>query len=774
MAERGGEHGYDDDKDIQVWESEEEEEEEGSDSEFRSHYARPKGSVGTRQGLRQRNHQRPPQLSLPQNPSGGLDNQNSGHKGNIEAWAAAGAKSGSQHTEESASRLAPGSSQSGAGEDKFEHEQVGRSEAQGGDAAALAHRAAVAADGRRETAPLPAPQATREQHTPKSDASSPSIVRAAASSGDAGASNKGNPPPQDDGRLSAGLVGRLDPAAEVKVGLNSSEIGLEYDGRDEGGGARAGKRHSEMRELLARDPDWRLFAKILDSLLKKREGQHFQSPAIEQLPVEEHSNYTRVVTKPLDLGCVHRRFRDGYYTRMWQLGADIRQVFTNAISYHTSEHPTYKAARRLRKYFSDTCEELGLELQQEGTVGEWPHDYLMYLKRMLKMKDAAAFLRPVDTEAVPDYLSTIARPMSLDTVAARLHNGTYLDATEMAQDIRLTLDNAMTYNPKKHPFHTAAKRLLKSFEDQFAKLQLPRSNLQQPRASPPASAKNKTASAKMRRCWSGGEGATGGKGKKSWLVPLRRSSMRWLCPHHRCIHSNRPASDCGGMLFRCFDCPAAFSDEYLQDGFEPLEVTQAFSPLNYAPPSSAEYIRCAKCVAANGNASLEPQPEDAAEQPSSCDDDAGAAASGAAQGLSDASAVSGRRVGTNQSAGTKGRRAATGKALGEKARGNEGPERAAKKMRINEQSVSSRGQSVAGYLEDSTSADGGKSSGSEWLRVEEDTGEKDDAAEWGKADSGSERKGAQKSVRVKKTAGKASKAKAASHTAMRSSPRRTK
>ena len=90
--------------------------------------------------------------------------------------------------------------------------------------------------------------------------------------------------------------------------------------------------------------------------------------------------------------------------------------------------------------------------------------------------------------------------------------------------------------------------------------------------------------------------------------------MRWLCSHHRCVYSKRAASDCGGMLFRCFDCPAAFSDEYLQDGFEPIDTSQVFASLNYAPPTSAEYIRCAKCVSALPNVSLVPRPEEPAEE----------------------------------------------------------------------------------------------------------------------------------------------------------------
>jgi hypothetical protein len=54
---------------------------------------------------------------------------------------------------------------------------------------------------------------------------------------------------------------------------------------------------------------------------------YWQVPALERLPLEEHGNYSSVVKKPLDLGIVCRRFRDGYYSSMWQLGDDVRLVY---------------------------------------------------------------------------------------------------------------------------------------------------------------------------------------------------------------------------------------------------------------------------------------------------------------------------------------------------------------------------------------------------------------------------------------------------------------
>jgi superfamily II DNA or RNA helicase len=173
------------------------------------------------------------------------------------------------------------------------------------------------------------------------------------------------------GEVNSAYMGRKDATLE-DGGVNSSPSlgnGTGYMTGAAGSGSARG--HAEMKERLARDADWQLCAKILDALVKKRDGQHFQVPALERLPVEEHHNYTQTIKKPLDLGCIHRRFRDGYYKRIWELGDEIRQVFSNAISYHPSEHQTYKAARRLRKYLSDVALELGLELQQADTVGKF-------------------------------------------------------------------------------------------------------------------------------------------------------------------------------------------------------------------------------------------------------------------------------------------------------------------------------------------------------------------------------------------------------------------
>ena len=47
---------------------------------------------------------------------------------------------------------------------------------------------------------------------------------------------------------------------------------------------------------------------------------------------------------------------------MPDFSANLRRVFSNAMSYFKPEHNTYKAARRLRRIYADTCLELGLQV----------------------------------------------------------------------------------------------------------------------------------------------------------------------------------------------------------------------------------------------------------------------------------------------------------------------------------------------------------------------------------------------------------------------------
>ncbi|TKY66783.1 Transcription factor GTE4 [Spatholobus suberectus] len=92
------------------------------------------------------------------------------------------------------------------------------------------------------------------------------------------------------------------------------------------------------------------------------------------------------------------------------------------------------------------------------------------LEKLMKHKHGWVFNTPVDVEGLGlhDYFTIITHPMDLGTVKSRLNKNWYKSPKEFAEDVRLTLRNAMTYNPKGQDVHIMAEQLSKIFEDRWA------------------------------------------------------------------------------------------------------------------------------------------------------------------------------------------------------------------------------------------------------------------------------------------------------------------
>ncbi|KAK9922698.1 hypothetical protein M0R45_031151 [Rubus argutus] len=121
---------------------------------------------------------------------------------------------------------------------------------------------------------------------------------------------------------------------------------------------------------------------------------------------------------------------------------------------------------------------LNLKKQQGG--GELGHRYSMgtkffkscssLLEKLMKHKHSWVFNEPVDakTLGLHDYHIIIKRPMDLGTIKSRLIKNWYKSPKEFAEDVRLTFDNAMTYNPPGQDVHVMAEQLAKIFEERWA------------------------------------------------------------------------------------------------------------------------------------------------------------------------------------------------------------------------------------------------------------------------------------------------------------------
>jgi len=76
---------------------------------------------------------------------------------------------------------------------------------------------------------------------------------------------------------------------------------------------------------------------------------------------------------------------------------------------------------------------------------------------------------PVDAKAfgLVDYHLVIKKPMDLGTVKSRLYSIAYLSREEVAEDIWLVFENAVTYNPPKNAVHMLARSLREYFDELY-------------------------------------------------------------------------------------------------------------------------------------------------------------------------------------------------------------------------------------------------------------------------------------------------------------------
>ncbi|KAM7276243.1 hypothetical protein ACFE04_018109 [Oxalis oulophora] len=91
------------------------------------------------------------------------------------------------------------------------------------------------------------------------------------------------------------------------------------------------------------------------------------------------------------------------------------------------------------------------------------------LGKLMKYKQGWVFNKPVDAAALGlyDYHLVIKNPMDLGTVKGKLEKGLYKSPLDFAKDVRLTFNNALTYNPETHNVYATAALFAKRFEEMF-------------------------------------------------------------------------------------------------------------------------------------------------------------------------------------------------------------------------------------------------------------------------------------------------------------------
>ncbi|XP_022547588.2 transcription factor GTE5, chloroplastic-like [Brassica napus] len=96
------------------------------------------------------------------------------------------------------------------------------------------------------------------------------------------------------------------------------------------------------------------------------------------------------------------------------------------------------------------------------------------LRKLMTHKYGWVFNVPVDAEGLclRDYHTIVKEPMDLGTVKSKLGEGLYNSPLDFAEDVRLTFNNAILYNPMGNDVHSMAKLLLSMFEEKWVSIEV--------------------------------------------------------------------------------------------------------------------------------------------------------------------------------------------------------------------------------------------------------------------------------------------------------------
>lgn len=165
--------------------------------------------------------------------------------------------------------------------------------------------------------------------------------------------------------------------------------------------------------------------------------------------------YPKMIKHPMDLGTVEKRLLAGKYATTADFTADVNLVWDNAQCFNTEGSEIYDAATELRELFEaqmsgvpdGPLSDSGGGGSSGATLGGDELAQCKAVLREIRKKDIAdPFLTPVDWKAlgIPDYPTVIKRPMDLGTVSTQLDAGHYSSVRQVAADVALVWNNAMT------------------------------------------------------------------------------------------------------------------------------------------------------------------------------------------------------------------------------------------------------------------------------------------------------------------------------------------
>uniref|UniRef100_H3GQK9 Bromo domain-containing protein n=1 Tax=Phytophthora ramorum TaxID=164328 RepID=H3GQK9_PHYRM len=204
---------------------------------------------------------------------------------------------------------------------------------------------------------------------------------------------------------------------------------------------------------------------------------HFNHPLLEVFP-HLATEYRSLIAEPMDL----RTLREQLHAHSLNQAEFLRKgrlIFQNAVKFNCAEDPASIQVRgmsaHLLWYFDSLCAELQIvptpEVSEEQSRSKRDQlrreraEFVSTVPVELKAKECQKLLRVLNSQKhdkncwpfrkpvrvlfpalSPDYFDIIKTPMDLTTIAEKLNEYEYKMHGEFIRDVRLTFENAMTYN----------------------------------------------------------------------------------------------------------------------------------------------------------------------------------------------------------------------------------------------------------------------------------------------------------------------------------------
>jgi len=219
-----------------------------------------------------------------------------------------------------------------------------------------------------------------------------------------------------------------------------------------------------MDEALSRKCDAHL-----KSLLKRSQAIHFAKP-VDWKKMGLH-DYPRLIKQPMDLGTVQENITKGKYARLEDFATDVRLVWKNAYIFNAPDSMYFKAAKTLSDAFEKKLEEMERESEQINMPALDAMERCgILLGDMAKNPYAEWFCEPVDhvSLGLHDYLQVIKEPQDLGTISKKYERQQYMSPEDLARDVRLVWQNAITYNSASSMFGVVASICAQVFDRRFA------------------------------------------------------------------------------------------------------------------------------------------------------------------------------------------------------------------------------------------------------------------------------------------------------------------